>query len=99
MKINPDFLTMVSLQHQWSVEQRHNYFLLEQEQALNYLIRSTGRDYGYSLIKWSIYLLFRKKDTIGVRVIISNLTGENIRRLQHFIDFLESISQIGDIER
>jgi|GEM_PF-6651638 len=93
MKLNQDFVTLVSLQEGWSTEQRREYGLLEQEQALKYLTHSTGRDYGYSLIKWSMYYLVQKKDMIGIRVIMGSFTGENRRYLQSVTDFLDAISQ------
>lgn len=84
---------MVSLQEDWSTQQRREYGLLEQEQALKYLIESTGRNYGYSLIKWSIYYMLQKRDMVGIRVIIGSFTGANRRYLQSVTAFLDAISQ------
>ena len=93
MKIDPDFVTLASLQRHWSTEQRHKYFLLEPEQALSFLIRSTGKNYGDNLIKWSLYYLFQEKKDIGIKVIIGTFTGKNKRRLQSYNDLLEKISK------
>lgn len=81
--LDPIRLAFIALDDKWDTKQREYYPLQTRKEAVRYLERLTGENFGYNRFRWAIYFLRSRRSFTGFRVLFDKLIGANERFLKY----------------
>ena len=72
---NAHILLLLELDKKWTSQQRRDFGFLGRNAARELLVEFTGKDFGFSIWRWSLYIAIFESDWIVLSLLFGDIFG------------------------